>query len=94
MTLRFRPKVADDLRDARTWYEGRREGLGDEFMEAVERMLERVDRTPEQFPIIHRNVHRALIRRFPYAIFFIQEDGERVVLAVLHQAVNPARWPK
>ena len=63
-------------------------------MEAVERVLDRVDRMPEQFPVVHRNVHRALIRRFPYAIFFIQDDSERVVLAVLHQAVNPARWPK
>lgn len=94
MTLRFRAQAADDLRDARAWYEERRAGLGDEFMEAIARVLERVDRTPEQFPILHRTVQRALVRRFPYAIFFVQDDDDRVVLAVLHQAVDPARRPK
>ncbi|EDM77047.1 hypothetical protein PPSIR1_16140 [Plesiocystis pacifica SIR-1] len=57
-------------------------------------MLERIDQAPDHFPLVHRNVHRTLIRRFPYAIFFIQEGSERVVLAVLHQAVNPTRWRK
>jgi toxin ParE1/3/4 len=38
-------------------------------------------------------VRRALARRFPYAVFYLVERDRVVVLAVLHQAVDPARWP-
>jgi plasmid stabilization system protein ParE len=94
MTLRFRPEVAVDLRAARRWYEARREGLGDEFILAVDRLLARVDAAPDEFPRVKAETRRALLRRFPYAIFFVIEDDDRVVLAVLHQAVNPKRWPE
>jgi toxin ParE1/3/4 len=94
MTLRFRSEVAADLRAARAWYEARREGLGAEFMLAIEGVLERVDATPGEFPRVRAETRRALVRRFPYAIFFVVENGDRIVLAVLHQAVNPKRWPE
>jgi plasmid stabilization system protein ParE len=81
MTLRFRPEVAADLRAARSWYEARRVGLGDELMLAVDQLLARVDATPNEFPRIRGDTRRALLRRFPYAIFFAVEDEDRVVLA-------------
>ena len=91
--LRFRPEVAADLRSAQEWYEARRRGLGHEFILALESLLERVDATPGEFPSVYGKVHRALLRRFPYAVFFIIEGDDRVVLGVLHQAVDPSRWP-
>ena len=30
--IRFRPEVADDLRDAVDWYDGKRIGFGNEFL--------------------------------------------------------------
>jgi hypothetical protein len=68
MTLRFRPEVASDLRAARDWYEARQEGLGDEFTLAVERLLERIELVPLQFPRVYNETHRALLRRFPFSI--------------------------
>ena len=94
MTLRFRAEVAADLRAARSWYEVRRVGLGDDFMLAIDRLLARIDATPDEFPRVKAEIRRALLRRFPYAIFFTVEKKDRVVLAVLHQAVSPKRWPK
>jgi plasmid stabilization system protein ParE len=94
MTLRFRPEVAADLRAARSWYDARRVGLGDEFMVAVDRLLARIDARPDEFPRVKADTRRALLRRFPYAIFFTVEKKDRVVLAVLHQAASPKRWPQ
>ena len=94
MTLRFRAEVAADLAAARAWYESRRLGLGDEFILAVDALLLRIDATPEQFPVAYDAVRRGLVRRFPYAVFFCVERKERVVLGVVHQAMNPSRWPR
>ena len=35
----------------------------------------------------------ALVKRFPYAVFFVIDGEQIVVLAVLHQATDPASWP-
>jgi hypothetical protein len=32
--------------------------------------------TPRQFPVIYKNVRRALLRRFPYALMFVIEADE------------------
>lgn len=56
-------------------------------------MLAAIGTLPASFPLVHRTVRRALLRRFPYAVFFVEQgDAEVVVLAVLHQASDPARW--
>jgi hypothetical protein len=51
---------------------------------------------PLRFPVVHGTVHRALLRRYPFAVFFrIRPDTPHiVVLAVFPQQGNPARWPK
>jgi hypothetical protein len=94
VTIRFRAEVVTDLAAAHAWYESRRVGLGEEFMAAVGALLTRIDATPEQFPVVYDAVRRGLVRRFPYAVFFCEEDGDRLVLGVVHQAMNPRRWPR
>jgi len=37
---------------------------------------------PRQFPVVHKNIRRALLRRFPYALMFvIDEDGTLIIIA-------------
>ncbi len=66
----FRPAAADDVRRAYAWYEQAREGLGEEFLAEVRATMERVLSAPSSYPILHRQTRRALIRRFPYGLFF------------------------
>ncbi len=63
--LRFRPEVVVDLADARAWYEARRPGLGDEFFAAAEGCLACVEAQPRVFAVVHREVRRAMLGRFP-----------------------------
>ncbi len=41
----YRPEIQDDLNEACRWYEQRREGLGDEFLRAVEKTLDEISET-------------------------------------------------
>ena len=45
------------------------------------------------YPVIYRDVRRARVRRFRYAIFYVLEPDAVAVLAVLHEARSPDRWP-
>ena len=44
--LLFHDEVEDDLKDAARWYDGRRVGLGDDFMGVVEETLESLVSNP------------------------------------------------
>ena len=80
-----------DVREAALWYESRRPGLGSEFTLQFDALVERIAQRPLQFPEIGSGVRRALVRRFPYAVYFIVAVSP-VVIAVLHQHRHPDTW--
>ena len=83
-----------DVRVAFRWYEDRVSSLGSAFLDEVEASLARIAEFPAACPTVHQNVRRALLRRFPYGVFYLIEASRAVVLAVLHQAQDPERWTK
>ena len=47
---------------------------------------------PLQFPEVEPNVRRALLRRFPFAVYFLAEAGTVEIIAVLHMRRDPETW--
>jgi plasmid stabilization system protein ParE len=92
LDLIIRPEAEAELADAYDWYEERVSGLGSEFLLCVDAALNALQRSPEQFPRVYRTVRRALTRRFPYEIFFVEDPERVVVLSVFHAKRNPMRW--
>jgi hypothetical protein len=88
----FRPQADAEVQSARLWYEGRRSGLGDQFLAALDQVIERVSQQPESFPRIHRNIRRALVERFPFGLYFEIIDHVAVVLGVVHGHRDPKTW--
>lgn len=84
----------EELRTAMRWYEEQRPGLGAEFLGAVHAGLTRMAGSPEQFPIWmnNRRFRRALVDRFPYALFFHLVEEVPVVVAVAHTSRRPGYW--
>ena len=90
--LIIRPEAEAELTAAFDWYEERVAGLGDDFLLHVEAVLQALLRAPRQFPHVHRSVRRALLRRFPYAVFYVEDEERVVVLSVFHAKRNPRQW--
>lgn len=86
-----RPAAQADIREAALWYESQRPGLGSEFTLRFDALVERIAQNPLQFPEIGSGVRRALLQRFPYAIYFVVAACP-VVMAVLHQSRHPDTW--
>jgi plasmid stabilization system protein ParE len=66
--------------------------LGELFGEELGAVLSSIQESPLLYAAIYRDVHRAMTRRFPYAIYFIVENERISVLRVLHQARDPQEW--
>lgn len=90
--LLLEPEAEADLAQAFGWYEAQRHGLGSEFLAEVARVFEAIEEAPERFPVLQRRTRRALLRRFPYAIFFVSESDRIAVTACLHARRDPRRW--
>ncbi len=74
--LVVRPEAEAEMADAFDWYEERAPGLGSEFLRCVDAVFSAIMRAPQQYPRVHKIVHRALMRRFPYAVFFWRTPTE------------------
>jgi len=90
--LIVRPEAELELSAAFNWYEDCTSGLGSDFLLCVDAVFDAIQRTPQQYPRVHSVVRRALIRRFPYEVFFLEDDERIVVLSVFHAKRNPKRW--
>jgi plasmid stabilization system protein ParE len=94
MTLRvvFRPAAKAEFDDAAMRYEERRSGLGVQFVSEVDRAVELARKDPEKFPVKHAEIRCVRVRRFPYSVFYRDEQQQIVVLAVFHARRDPAIW--
>jgi plasmid stabilization system protein ParE len=83
-----------ELRAAAHWYSEQENGLGEDFVAEVDRTLELVAEGAQRYPVWRpdRPYRRALVRRFPYVLFFTNEADSVRVLAVAHQKRKPGYW--
>lgn len=91
-TVVVRPKAEEDVYLAAQWYEEQRSGLGSLFAQAITSLIDRIADNPAAFPIIRNGMKRAVVRQFPFAIYFRLDGDQVVIIAVLHVRRHPARW--
>ena len=94
LTLEVRRKAAEDITGAALWYEQRSQGLGTEFIRAIDACFALIARNPLAFPVVYREARMALPRRFPYKVIYRAETSAIIVVAVMHGHRHPKRWQK
>ncbi len=90
--LVIRPEAELDLEDAFAWYESQDPGLGSEFVRAIDTCISTIGRNPLTYRIVYQQARRALVRRFPYCLFYIVEEDMIFVIACFHSKRNPTYW--
>jgi len=86
------PEAVADASESYAWYESQEPGLGDEFLRCLEACIVRIQRSPRLYPVAVETYRRALLRRFPYAIFYEYDDRGVVIFAVFHCSQDPQKW--
>lgn len=92
--ISIRSDAEADITDAYQYYEDKAEGLGLEFLRAVEACLASIQRYPAMNAIIHKDIRRAILRRFPYGVFYRIEDRQITVVACFHASRDPRNWQR
>ena len=86
------PEAATELREAAVFYEECREGLGKEFLEAVEIALAQVSAHPTLWRVMKGRFRRYLIHRFPDGLIYSIEGQTVFVAALMHLKRKPSYW--
>ena len=90
--VRLRPEAEQDVAEAARWYEANEPGLGAEFVDQVQATLNTIAEQPSAFTAVHKTVRRALVKRFPFGVFYTTDKDGLVVIAVLHGSRHPRAW--
>ncbi len=94
--VEFSPAVEHDVAEAAAWYEGKRAGLGRDFIEELIRTWRSLADNPLLSSRKHptKNIRWRYPERFPYRVIYEVDENSRTVFvaAVLHAARHDAAW--
>jgi len=86
------PEARDEFDEGYDYYEGRREGLGESFADAVQLTLNRIGGMPQLHRAVFGDVRRAVVHGFPYCVYYREEASRTRVLSVFHTGRDPNIW--
>jgi plasmid stabilization system protein ParE len=58
----------------------------------VEECLRAIGRSPKAFQSVIKDARRAIVKQFPYVIFYRIETKGIYVYSVFHASQNPQKW--
>jgi len=95
--VRILRQAAEEAEAATGWYEKERDGLGAEFAEAIDAVLDIIE--DGLVPLSAMPGHsgsegakRLILRRFPYDVVVVESGTELVVVAFAHHSRKPGYW--
>jgi len=89
--LIVRPLAEEDLKEAMEWYNLQLDGLGNKFIQYVDKKLNEIALNPLQYQVRHKRVRTSLLEKFPYNIHFTISDTTITVHSFYHTSRNPKR---
>jgi plasmid stabilization system protein ParE len=92
LPVAFLPEAEEDIDEAFTWYESQLPGLGDRFLEALAKVIERIADNPQFYAVLRRDVRAGVLRRFPYVVYYRDRGTDGLVIAVQHGRRSSRAW--
>lgn len=87
-------RAAREIGEAFEWYEEQLPGMGAQFVQMLDAQFAAIVQSPVLYAQTQRGVRRALLPRFPYSVFYASKGEVVSILAVVHIARSPLRWPR
>ena len=90
--LQLESLASQDIEDAYSWDESCRIGLGEEFLTALDAMIQSIRRMPELYGLEYKHYRRGLLRRFPYSVLYEYDGATVTVHCVFHCSRDSDSW--
>ena len=85
-TLRISANALADTIEIFSWYETKAQDLGEQFLNDLEITYQHILSHPTAFARFKKGskARKKLLSIFPYKVFYLVEDGEVKILAIIH----------
>ncbi len=80
------------MTEAALFYEGEASGLGADFLDDVQRAVDRLREHPRLGQVVSGDLRRGLLSRFPFSLIYTIEPEGLLIVAVAHQRRRPDYW--
>lgn len=78
--------------DVADFYENQEPGLGNRFLDDMDRGLCSITKKTNAWPIISDSIRKKVLNRFPYSILYRVKKSTIFILAVMHHRRLPKYW--
>jgi len=87
----FSSVAAQEVRKSFDWYEEHLEGLGNRFVDVVDKTIQFILINPEGYPEKHPPYREIVLERFPFIVIYEydKQAGIILILRVFHTKRNP-----
>ena len=92
LPLIWDPLAIEDVTESAAWYTERSQRASDRFMAALGETLARIEKSPNSFPAGRKGTRRALIRKFPYSVVYVESPEGIEIFAVAHGKRREGYW--
>ena len=94
MKIEFHPEAYTEMLESARFYEERSEGLGTDFLAALDEATHRIQQFPEAGAIERGGLRKRLVPGFPFTILYEPHKDHIFIAAVMHQHRRPGYWKK
>lgn len=94
MRVVFHAEAHAEMIEHARYYDAKSEGLGSDFLRAVEEVTQRIEQFPKAGPIVRGSIRKRLVSGFPFTILYETQPDRIYISAVMHQHRRPGYWRK
>ena len=88
----YHTEATADVKNAVDWYLERSPKAAADFIQELERATETIREAPDRWPIGRNGTRRFLLRKFPFAIIYSEQESIIRIWAVAHGSRRPGYW--
>ncbi len=85
-------EAEDDFTNAYEFYAKKNKELADNFYRFVDQSLNKIANNPKGFQKSFKNIHRHVMKKFPFVIYYLITNTTIQVIAIFHTSRNPEIW--
>lgn len=74
-SLSISVRAQKEIAEAFLWYAKESRTATERLLGFVDDKLSIIQRNPLQYPVVHKTIRRALIKKFPYSIFYLIDEN-------------------
>jgi toxin ParE1/3/4 len=90
--IEFHAEASAELEAAFDWYFVRNQRVASDFLEEVDRAIQKITESPNRWALTAGHTHRYLLHRFPFAVVYRELPSVIQILAVAHGRRRAGYW--